>query len=76
MNITLNVDDDLVKRARKVAIERDTSLPALVREFLASLVQRSDMQKEEAIRRLEKSFADSSTRVGPRNWTRDELHER
>jgi hypothetical protein len=33
MNITLSIDDDLVKEARKIAVERDTTLTGLVRSY-------------------------------------------
>lgn len=36
-NITVAVDDDVYRRARVKAAERDTSVSALVREFLESL---------------------------------------
>lgn len=37
-NITISIDDDLLKRARKIAIDRDTSFNGLVREYVESLV--------------------------------------
>lgn len=36
-NITVSLDDDIYRRARVVAAERDTSVSALVRDFLISL---------------------------------------
>ena len=36
-NITVSVDDDTYRRARVVAAQRDTSVSALVREFLNGL---------------------------------------
>lgn len=38
-NLTLSLDDELVKRARIRAIEEGTSLSAKVREFLAVYIQ-------------------------------------
>jgi hypothetical protein len=34
MNITLSLDEKTVKEVRKIAIERDTTLTGLVREYL------------------------------------------
>ena len=34
MNITLSLDDKLVKGVRKIAVERDTTLTGLVRAYL------------------------------------------
>ena len=39
MNLTLAVDADILRDARKIAIDEDTSVSALVREFLADLVE-------------------------------------
>ena len=36
-NITVSVDDETYRHARVVAAQRDTSVSALVREFLAGL---------------------------------------
>ena len=37
MNVTLSLDDELVRTARKLAIERDTTLTALIRAYLERL---------------------------------------
>lgn len=34
MNITFSLEDKLVKEVRKIAVERDTTLTGLVREYL------------------------------------------
>jgi uncharacterized protein YdaU (DUF1376 family) len=36
-NITVSVDDAIYRRARAVAAERDTSVSALVRQFLVGI---------------------------------------
>lgn len=37
MNITLTLDDGLVKEVRKIAVEQDTTLTGLVRAYLEEL---------------------------------------
>ena len=37
MNITLSLDDELVKRVRKIAVDHDTTLTGLVRDYLTKL---------------------------------------
>jgi len=37
MNITLSLDDKLVKDVRKIAVERGTTLTGLVRDYLEKL---------------------------------------
>jgi hypothetical protein len=34
MNVTLSIEDELVKTVRKIAIDRDTTLAGLIREYL------------------------------------------
>jgi plasmid stability protein len=75
-NLTLSIDDELLKRARIRALEQDTSVNTLVRGYLENLVAagspRSGMAEFLAVA---KSVNAGSGAQG-RTWTRDELHER
>lgn len=51
-NLTLTVDDDLLRAARKVAIDRNTSVNHLVRDYLAQLVREAD-QRQAALADME-----------------------
>ena len=75
-NITMSIDGDLLKKARKIAIEKDTSLTGLIREYLEDLVRKEDLQRERAAADLEGLFARSRAVVGRKTWTRDDLHAR
>ncbi len=75
-NITISIDDDLLKRARKIAIDRDTSFNGLVREYVASLVTRELRRRELQMDELDRLFEESTAVVGPVTWTRNDLHER
>jgi hypothetical protein len=72
----MTIDADLLKRARKVAIDRDTTLTGLIRDYLRDLVEHEELQRQIAAAELEQMFAKSTAEVGERTWTRDELHER
>jgi len=74
-NLTLTVDEELLRAARKVAIDRNTSVNSLVRDFLASLVQEAD-QRQAALARLDEIFRTTRVEVGRRTWKRQDLHER
>ncbi len=74
-NITVSLPDDIYRRARIKAAERDTSVSALVREFLTSLSEEeSDFERR---RRLQAEVLASvkDFRAGDR-MTREEAHER
>ena len=36
-NITLSVDDEIIKKIRKIAIGKNTTLTAMVRDYLTSV---------------------------------------
>jgi hypothetical protein len=75
-NITLSVDDEIIKKVRKIAIEKNTTLTAMVRDYLSSVAIRDAQEKNEAIKKLRKSFKTISRDMGRRKWTREALHER
>jgi hypothetical protein len=74
-NLTLTLDDQLLRDARKIALDRNTSVNQLVREFLVRLVRETDRQQA-ALSDLEEIFRTARVEVGARGWTRDDLHER
>ena len=74
-NLTLTVEADVLKAARRIALDRDTSVNQLVRDYLTELVNQSDRQKA-ALRDIEQMFRTSRYEIGPITWTRDDLHER
>lgn len=75
-NITLSIDPETVKKVRKIALERDTSLAAMVREYLEQVAATEEASREQAVADLRNSFANLSRPLGERDWTRDDLHER
>ena len=74
-NVTLALDDRVLRDARRIAAERSTSLNAMIREFLEDLTER-ESRASQARRRISELCRDSTAEVGPRSWSRDELHER
>ena len=75
-NITLSVDAEIIKKVRKIAIEKNTTLTAMVRDYLTSVAIRDAQEKNEAIKKLRKSFKTLSRDMGRRKWTREALYER
>jgi len=75
-NLTLTIDEELLKRARIRALEQDTSVNALVREYLEALAGQAKAQ--DAINAVLGLAQRSDAGSGPdgRTWTRDELYER
>ena len=78
MNVTLSLDDRLVKKARKIAVERDTTMTGMIREYLENLVAEDTAsgRKRRERETLERSFQELQFRVGKRNWKRADLYAR
>ena len=76
MNITLSIDDDIVKKVRRIAVDNDTTLTAMVREYLTSVANSDAAARQEHVARLKESFQKMSRDMGPREWTREELYAR
>lgn len=82
-NLTITVDDEILKRARVRALEQGTSVNAVLAEHLRHYANVPPAQ-DAAVRGLLALAAESSRtgggerarRRGARRWTRDDLHER
>lgn|SRR5581483_2323861 len=75
-NITLSVDDEVLRDARKYAAERETTVNALVRDYLSRLVaQERDAAK--ACEELARLSDESEARLGPDwKWSREDTYDR
>ncbi|MEO5576422.1 MAG: hypothetical protein ABIR67_05850 [Gaiellaceae bacterium] len=75
-NLTLTIDDGLLRAARIRALEQGTSVNALVRLYLEHFA--GETRASEAVATFLERSARSAASSGPegRAWTRDELHER
>jgi hypothetical protein len=78
MNITLSLDDELVREVRKIAAERDTTLTGIVRDYLVRLAAENNRfgKKRRERDALERSFQQFQFRVGKRTWKRADLYAR
>lgn len=75
-NVTLTIADDVLRRARIRALQQDTSVNALVRDYLERFAGASpaDGGLRDFLEATESTGAGSGP--GGRSWTRDELHDR
>ena len=74
-NLTLVVDEELLLAARKIALDRRTSVNQLVRDYLATLVDES-ARRHRVRTRLKSAFRRGLVEVGDKTWTRHELYAR
>lgn len=73
-NVTLTLDDDVVKRARVEAAKQGKSLSRFVSDLVAQRVGRALTQKEAMDRFLARPLLDLTDENG-KAPSRDELHE-
>jgi hypothetical protein len=74
-NLTLAIEDEVLEAARRLALERGTTVNQLVRDHLADLVAREGRRRA-AAERLKRAMREDLVAVGPRTWTREDLYER
>jgi Family of unknown function (DUF6364) len=73
-NLTVQLDDDVILRAKVAAAKRGTSVSGLVTQELERLAD-ADERYEDGRRRAERALRRTQARGG-RHWTRDDLHQR
>ena len=76
MDITLDIDDEVVRRVRRVASDRGTTLSAMVSGYLTSVIESDVATRREHAAKFRESVERYSRDMGPRTWTRDDLHDR
>jgi hypothetical protein len=73
-NVTLRLDDAVLRKARHIAVEHDQSLSQWVSSLICRTVSQDETFKSarrRALRRLGKGY-----RLGGRPLSRQEIHER
>ena len=74
-NLTITLDEDVLRKARIRALEQGKSVNAILAEYLTSYADRGTAQVD-ATRTVLRLSRKSKSARGGRRWTRDELHER
>jgi hypothetical protein len=81
-NLTITVDDEVLKSARIRALEQGTSVNAILADHLRAFAGRGESQAQaltalvELARENARDGKRRATQRGRRRWTREEIHER
>jgi hypothetical protein len=75
LNVTLAVEEDLLREARVVAAQRRTTVNEMFREFLRDVVSQGS-RRLAALERIQPLLDHPGVQLGGSRPTRDELHER
>ncbi len=75
-NLTIAIDDEVLRKARIRALEQGTSVNALLREYLITFV--ADDHIHAIVNGIVEhaDTTDAGSGAEGRTWTREELHER
>ena len=78
MKITLSLPEDLVKRVRKIAVSRNSTLSGLIGEYLRDLAGRDVRTgcSPPEMGALESGLKQFQFKVLNKTWRREDLHER
>lgn len=74
-NLTITIDDELLRLARLRALEQGTSVNALLRDYLVAYAGSAQLRERARADLIALSTAATSRRGGA-TWSRDDLHER
>ncbi len=74
-NLTIVIDDAILKKARMRALEQGTSVNAVLRDYLTNYVGMAE-KRQKAVKHLLRLSQRSKAKRGAKRWSRDELHER
>jgi hypothetical protein len=75
-NLTLTVDEEILRRARIRALELGTSVNGLVRDYLGQLAGRSRAAEGVAEFLAATQGAGAGSEAEGRTWSREELYDR
>ena len=74
-NLTVTIEDDVLRRARIRALEQGTSVNALLREYLRAYASEGPAKALREIAAMARK-ARSGSGPGGRKWRRDDIYER
>lgn len=77
-NLTISVDEQVLKRARIRALEEDTSVNAVLGSFLKEYARLDEVRRDRrlALGRLLRLADEHPIDRGGKRWSRDELYDR
>ena len=75
MNLTLDIDDATAQKISMLASAQNTTVEAMVAEYLTTMVDDTAAERKENAARLMETFERLGRDMGPRTWTRDDLYE-
>ena len=76
MKTTLSIDEEIVIKVRKIATDKNTTLTAMVWDYLTSIASRDTAARKADAEKLMETFEKVSRDLGPRTWSREDLYDK
>jgi hypothetical protein len=73
-NVTLSIEEEILLAARKMALDRHTTVNSLIRDYLKRIIAEDESRKE-ALDRLVAKMSRGTFKVGDKDWKREDLYE-
>lgn len=76
-NVTVSLPKEILKKAKHIAIDRQTSLSGLLAQTLEEIVQNEEAYQQAKLR--QQAVMEKGLNLGVKgkvSWTREELHDR
>ena len=77
-NLTISVDEEVLKRARIRALEENTSVNAVLGDYLKTYARLDDLRRQRlnALYRVHQIARRHPIDLGDQPWSRDDLYDR
>lgn len=76
MNVTMSIDEGLLRKAKRVAFEKNASLNGMFRQYLEDLVSKEELGKKKSLDELKQLFKKYRSNIDMRKWKRNDLYAR
>ena len=76
MKTTLSIDEEIVIKVRKIATDKNTTLTAMMRDYLTSISSSESAARRPDADKFLKTFKKVSRDMGTRTWSREDLYDR
>ena len=76
MRITLDIDDEIVRKVKKIASAQDMTVAEMIAEYLTAIANSDANARLERIARMRAAIDRSEGELQTRAWTRDDLYDR
>ena len=76
MEITLNIDEEVMQKVSMIADAQDTTVVAMVEEYLTAIATSKAIARLERITRMREAIDHKERELGTGTWNRDDLYDR